>query len=165
MILYLDMDGVIANFYDALAKKNGVTDWKKIPNKDAALFNLKCTDFFNTIELYRSAQKLVSAVRDIAGDNYGICSSPLTEDQHNSSYWKRVWLERHGFMPSAPNLIFTRNKEQYAVERIDGSPNILVDDKPRNINQWINAGGIGICYDAGKDSVDELITKLKAEYK
>lgn len=165
MILYLDMDGVIANFNDALAKKNGVTDWKKIPKKDAALFNLKYTDFFNTIDLYPTAHKLVSAVKDIAGDNYGICSSPLTEDQYNSSYWKRVWLERHGFMPNIPNLIFTRHKEQYAVERIDGSPNILVDDKPGNINQWINAGGIGICYHADKDNVEELIHKLTVEYK
>ena len=165
MILYLDMDGVIANFCDALAKKNGVDDWKKIPNKELALFNLKCTNFSNTIELYPSTQKLVSAVKQIAGDDYGICSSPLTDDQHNSSYWKRVWLERHGFMPTIPNLIFTRNKEKYAVERIDGSPNILVDDKPRNINQWINAGGIGIPFRGGEDSVTELINKLAAAYK
>ena len=165
MILYLDMDGVIANFCDAITKKNGVDDWKKIPNKELALFNLKCTNFSNTIELYPSTQKLVSAVKDIAGDNYGICSSPLTDDQHNSSYWKRVWLERHGFMPTIPNLIFTRNKEKYAVERIDGSPNILVDDKPRNINQWINAGGIGIPFRGGEDSVTELINKLAAAYK
>tara|TARA_B100000780_G_scaffold143026_2_gene100095 strand:- start:21168 stop:21647 length:480 start_codon:yes stop_codon:yes gene_type:complete len=159
------MDGVIANFCDALAKKNGVDDWKKIPNKELALFNLKCTNFSNTIELYTSTQKLVSAVKDIAGDNYGICSSPLTDDQHNSSYWKRVWLERHGLMPSIPNLIFTRNKEKYAVERIDSSPHILVDDKLSNINQWINAGGIGICYRADIDSVDELIKKLTKTYK
>lgn len=165
MILYLDMDGVIANFYDAFAKKNGVIDWKKIPNKDKAIFDLRLTDFFNTIEPYSSAYKLVSAAKYIAGDNYGICSSPLTGDEYNSSYWKRTWLERHGFMPSIPNLIFTRNKEQYAVERIDGTPNILVDDKPNNIKQWINAGGIGICYNASKDNADELIDKLKAEYK
>jgi hypothetical protein len=165
MILYLDMDGVIANFHDTFAKKNGVIDWKKIPNKDVALFNLKSTDFFNTIDLYPSSRELVSTVKDIAGCNYGICSSPLTEDQHNSSYWKRVWLERHGFMPSVSNLIFTRGKEQYAVERIDGSPNILVDDKLRNVNQWVNAGGIGIHYCANTDNVSELITKLKIEYK
>lgn len=164
MILYLDMDGVIANFCAALAEKNGVDHWKKIPNKELALFNLKCTDFSNTIELYPSTQKLVSAVKQIAGDDYGICSSPLTDDQYNSSYWKRVWLERHGLMPSIPNLIFTRNKEKYAVERIDSSPNILVDDKINNVKQWNNAGGIGIHYYADKDNVDELITMLKAAY-
>ena len=101
----------------------------------------------------------------IAGDDYGICSSPLTEDQHNSSYWKRVWLERHGFMPIIPNLIFTRNKEKYAVDRIDGSPNILVDDKINNVSQWSAAGGIGIHYFADKDNVDDLITALKQSYK
>lgn len=164
MKLYLDMDGVIANWYDAFAKFNGVDDWTNIPNKDKAIFELKSTDFFNTINLYPSTQKLVSSVRRIAGDNYGICSSPLTNDEYNSSYWKRVWLERHGLMPSVSNLIFTRHKEHYAVERIDGSPNILVDDKPMNVKQWINAGGIGICYRADTDDVDKLITMLMAEY-
>ena len=165
MILYLDMDGVIANWYDTFAKYNGVEDWKTIPNKEKAVFELKSTDFFNTIELYPSTKKLVSAVKRIAGDNYGICSSPLTDDEHNSSYWKRVWLERHGLMPIIPNLIFTRNKERYAVERIDGSPNILVDDKLNNVKQWNNAGGIGIHYCANTDDVDKLITALTEAYK
>ena len=165
MILYLDMDGVIANWYDAFAKHNGVDHWTKVPNKDKAVFELKSTDFFNTIDLYPSTKKLVSAVKQIAGDDYGICSSPSTEDQHNSSYWKRVWLERHGFMPIIPNLIFTRNKEKYAVDRIDGSPNILVDDKINNVSQWSAAGGIGIHYFADKDNVDNLITALKRSYK
>ena len=68
-------------------------------------------------------------------------------------------------MPLIPNLIFTRNKEKYAVDRIDGSPNILVDDKINNIKQWDNAGGIGMHYYADKDSVDELITALLQAYK
>ncbi len=69
MILYLDMDGVIANWYDAFAKHNGVNHWTEVPDKDKAVFELKSTDFFNTIDLYPSTQKLVSAVKQIAGDN------------------------------------------------------------------------------------------------
>lgn len=165
MILYLDMDGVIANWYDTFARHNGVNDWKKIFNKEKAIFEIKSTNFFNTIDMYPSTKKLVSEVKRIAGDNYGICTSPLIDDEYNSSYWKRVWLERHGLMPDVSKLIFTRCKEHYAVERIDGLPNILVDDKPMNIKKWIDAGGIGIFYRADKDNVDTLITRLIKEYK
>ena len=80
----------------------------------------------------------------------------------NSAYWKRVWLERHGFMFDVENCIFTGNKHKYAfINRLDGKPNILVDDKPDNIKRWNDAGGIGILYQANEDSVDVLIKELK----
>ena len=45
-------------------------------------------------------------------------------------------------------------------------PNILIDDKPSNIDRWEAKGGIGIRYQANKDSLDYLKNKLKeAIYK
>jgi hypothetical protein len=64
-------------------------------------------------------------------------------------------------MPDVENCIFTSNKHKYAINRLTGKPNILVDDKPDNIKRWIDAGGIGIRYQADEDSVDELIKNLK----
>jgi hypothetical protein len=81
----------------------------------------------------------------------------------NSGYWKRVWLERQGFMPKVENLIFTGMKERYAVGFYD-VPNILVDDKPSNIDSWNKAGGIGIRYQANEDSLEELFDKIRAAY-
>ena len=57
-------------------------------------------------------------------------------------------------------LIFTGQKERFAVNKIDGTPNILVDDKPDNIKRWIDKGGIGIRYQANECSLLELKTKL-----
>ena len=47
-------------------------------------------------------------------------------------------------MPPIDKLIFTGMKEKYATNKLDGSPNILVDDKPTNISRWKDKGGIGI---------------------
>ena len=46
MNIYLDMDGVIANFFGAFAKANNVDHWKSIKQKEKALADLVGTDWF-----------------------------------------------------------------------------------------------------------------------
>ena len=148
MTLYLDMDGVIADFFSGFAKRFGKDHWKQIQDKEKSIAELQGTDFFNTLELFPTSKALVYFVKT-TGD-WGICSSPLRGDRDNSAYWKRVWLTRHGFLPPIDKLIFTGQKERYATDRLDGTPNILVDDKPDNISRWISKGGIGILYQANE---------------
>ena len=114
MTVYLDMDGVIADFFDGFAKAFGKNHWKQIQNKEKSIVELQGTDFFNTLELFPTSKALVNFVRD-TGD-WGICSSPLRGDRDNSAYWKRVWLTRHGFLPPINKLIFTGQKEKYDSE-------------------------------------------------
>ena len=159
MTLYLDMDGVIADFFSLLAKENNVTHWKSIKDKERALVEARNTDFFNRIDEFPSSPKLVQYAMS-TGD-WGICSSPLRGDRDNSAYWKRIWLERKGFMPEVENCIFTANKHKYAINRLTGKPNILVDDKQDNIIRWGAAGGIGIRYQADEDDVCDLIDNIK----
>ena len=59
------------------------------------------------------------------------------------------------------NLIFTHSKEDYAINRIDGSSNVLIDDKPDNIRKWEKRGGVGFLYQANKDSLVDLQNKLE----
>ena len=160
MKLYLDMDGVIADFFGGLEKRFNVKHWKQIPKTEESIMGLRGTDFFNTLEPYSSASELVEFAKTLVGKDYGINSSPLRGDRDNSAFWKRTWLTRHGFMPEIENLIFTGMKEQFAVDKIDGTPNILVDDKPDNIKRWIDKGGIGFRYQANQDSLLELKNKL-----
>ena len=159
MTLYLDMDGVIANFFDAFAKKFGKEHWKMIQDKEKAIAQLQGTDFFNTLDVFPTSQKLVDFARS-TGD-WGICSSPLRGDRDNSAYWKRQWLTKKGFLPEIDKLIFTGMKEKYATDPIDGKPNILVDDKPSNIDRWVKKGGIGILYQANENSLEDLIEKIR----
>ena len=130
MTLYLDMDGVIANFFDGFAHRFGYKHWKQIQNKEQSILELKNTDFFNTLDVYPTTFELVDFAKNLMGDDWGICSSPLRGDRDNSAYWKRVWLTKHDILPKVENIIFTGTKEKWATDPIDGKPNILVDDKP-----------------------------------
>lgn len=161
--IQVDMDGVLADFFGGFAKRFEYDHWKDIPSKEVAIGMLSNTDFFNTLEPFETSHRLIKFVKEISNDNWGINSSPLRGDRDNSAYWKRVWLERHGLMPLPKNLIFTGQKENHAINELDGTPNILIDDKPSNIARWEAKGGIGIRYQANEDDLQEyLFTKLEA---
>ena len=155
--VFLDMDGVIAKFFERFASDNGVKKWTDILDVSKALDKMKGTDFFWWLDEYETTKDLLAFVSQY---DWGICSSPLTGDEYNSAYWKRRWLEDKGYMPKIQNLIFTHNKEQFATNRIDGSPNLLIDDKPTNCKKWRDEGGIAIRYQANEDSLDELIDRI-----
>ena len=155
MTVYLDMDGVLADFFKGLEDYYKVRHWKQIIDKEKSIQALQGTDFFNTLDVFETSQELVDFVKS-TGD-WGICSSPLRGDRDNSAYWKRVWLTEKQFLPEVDKLIFTGQKENFATDKIDGKPNILVDDKPSNIKKWVAAGGIGIRYQANEDDLEEYL--------
>ena len=58
----------------------------------------------------------------------------------------------------APNqVIITGRKESYAIDKRTRVPNILIDDRPKNLDRWKAAGGYGILYQANRDQ----LTKVK----
>ena len=63
-------------------------------------------------------------------------------------------------MPESPpkclDIVVTGRKESYAKDKGTGTPNILIDDRPVNIQRWQAAGGYGILYQANRDSLDKI---------
>ena len=99
MKIYLDMDGVLADFFGGLEQHFDVKHWKQIPKTEESIMGLKGTDFFNQLKPYPSSNELVNFVINLTGeDGWGICSSPLRGDRDNSAFWKRTWLQRHFMM-------------------------------------------------------------------
>lgn len=159
-MVYVDMDGVIADFFGGLQKFYKVDHWKQIPNLEDTILNLRNTDIFYRLPEFETSKALIDKVKSY-GD-WGICSSPLRNDFANSTYWKRKWLEDKGYMPEVSNCIFTSNKPSFATNTVTGEPNILIDDKPSIIQAWENKGGIGIRYQANEDDLEEyLFEKLE----
>jgi hypothetical protein len=75
-----------------------------------------------------------------------------------AAYWKRIWLERMNLMPSdLDDLVFTDHKHKFTKDPVDRRPNILIDDKPENIDNFNAAGGIGIRYQANQDDLEEYL--------
>lgn len=162
MTVYLDMDGVIADFFSLLAQENDSDHWKSIKNIERSLNEIRNTDFFYRIPEFPETAEIVHQVKTLSGGDWGICSSPLRDDHYNSAYWKRRWLEDKGYMPDdLEKCIFTSNKHKYAISRLTGEPNILIDDKLDNILRWNAAGGVGIRFQCNEDDVEYLVHNIK----
>ena len=140
--VYVDMDGVLADFFGEWAKLDGKDHYKDIDNKEAKLYLVKeYPDYWINLPVLPNAGKLMGYIKKNFG-HYKICSSPLAGDP-NCEPQKRAWIKKHlsNFPPD--QVIITENKAAYATQA-DGTPNILIDDFGKNIAGWNAAGGIGI---------------------
>jgi len=163
--IYLDMDGVLADFFAEYAKLAGVTtgNYRDIPpaKADPTLDKMIGTDFFARLPKFPTADNLVKLVLKYV-KSYGICSSPLRGDFKNSEHWKREWIKKN-LNPQPAEIVITGQKERHAVNA-DGSPNILIDDRGSNIANWRAKGGIGIKYQADEDSLQKVANALAMAY-
>ena len=138
--IYVDMDGVLADFFGAWKKLIG-TDWRQIKDLDSALQKIRDKDdFWLNIPVTKNAMNLLSLVKQLKG-KYNILSAPLPNDP-NSEPHKREWIKKNlsSFPPN--KVIITSNKAVHATQP-DGTPNILIDDFGQNVAKWEAAGGIG----------------------
>jgi len=159
--VHIDMDGVIADFFSALAEFRKVNHWKDQGEitLDTSIKELRGTNFFETLPVFPFAKKLVDLVKSYTGGEYYINTSPLRDDMENSRKYKTKWLQKHNFVPN--DIIVTKRKESYAVDKQTGLPNILIDDRPKNLEKWIAKGGFGIRYQANEDSIKIVEKGLK----
>jgi len=145
--IYVDMDGVLADFFGEWAKLMNVDHFTKIDKEHKigdALQKIRDTDeFWLNLPLLPQAKQLLAVIKQIKG-SYNICSSPLADDP-NSEPHKRQWIEKNlSFFPPK-KVIITNDKPQYATQQ-DGTPNILIDDFGKNVDAWEAAGGTAFKY-------------------
>jgi hypothetical protein len=163
MEVYVDMDGVLADFFTEYAVLAGLprgSSYRDIPpaKTDPTLNKMVETDFFFRLPKFPTADKLLQIVVDAAG-SYNICSSPLRGDHENSGVQKQRWIRK--YLAIQPKHIFiASNKAKYA-KSPTGVPNVLIDDRGSNITAWEAAGGIGIKYQADEDSLQVILDGLK----
>ena len=160
-IVYIDMDGVLADFFGGVEKLYGVQHWKELSSdktkdlKQEVINRITGTDFFATLPKFNSSGELISMVKEFTGGNFSINTSPLRGDNENSAKYKKLWIQNNIEQPD--EIVITGRKESYAKDKASGTPNILIDDRPVNIQRWQGAGGYGILYQANRDS----LTKVK----
>lgn len=151
------MDGVLADFDAAYHKKFGKPP-APTSKEDPYISQLQGTDFFATLDKLPDADKVVALAKKYGEGKFSICSAPLRDDQKNTAHWKAVWLKKHYSGQPLENMVFTGKKDSYAVK--GGQWNVLIDDKPKNINAWNARGGKGILYNGYTDSIEYLDQEL-----
>ena len=158
--IYLDMDGVLADFFGAFAKFSGVEHWKHIDQRKLqdVLDKITGSDFFAKLPKTKTCDNIIKMAIDFAG-SYSILSSPLRGDISNSSKHKQTWVTNN-LSPQPRETIIVRDKALYAAA--NGVQNILIDDRGSNIYKWQQAGGYGIKYQADEDNLSVISGALKA---
>lgn len=166
--LYLDMDGVQADFFTAWARLHGKRGYKDIGDRaarEASINELNARgpefvyEFFRTLPPLHGGLKLVSWLRK-NHIPFTVLSAPLRGNEQASIAGKREWLDKYNPGTSA-SAIFTGEKYQFA--RRGGESNVLVDDFKKYIGAWRDAGGTGILY--RDNQVDSVIDRLGQIYQ
>ena len=159
-IVYVDMDGVLADLYNHAAELHDVDHYNQMTPaqweeffKDSNAYHL-----FRDIQPFATANQLLELVKKYAG-GYTILSSPLSFDRAGSIKGKSEWLKKH--IKVAPDrVVFEHEKYKYAVQP-DGTPNILIDDYGVNTRAWDAAGGTAVKYQADEDNLSKVVSVLQ----
>ena len=157
--IYLDMDGVVANFNkrfedlsgmlpQAYVDKHGLNAfWDLIDEKHKVAF-------WRGIELMPGAVELVKFVSQYP---YQMLTAPSVKKQ--SVIGKGLWVkDKVGTLyPSKPKVFYRKAKEKHMVKPELTKNDILIDDRADTIARWDGAGGTAILY----QSADQVINDLK----
>ena len=150
--IYCDMDGVLVDFDKQFEKASGGITPREYEEKNGkeAFWNLIDNEngvgFWVGMPWMPNGKQLWEYIKP---NNPILLSSPSRSN--SSRLGKRLWV-RNNLPGTKLILANSYNKKNYA----DGN-NILIDDRPSNINQWKAAGGIGILF----ISTDQTIKELK----
>lgn len=155
--LYVDLDGVLVDFEATALKIAGIA-----PDSQGANKQLR-HDFWKHIERHVKKGHKFFEIMDPMPDaaqlwefvvkyNPTICSA--TGHVQGAATEKRNWVRTHLGRDVAARAIFVRDgvqKAQYAAPY-----HVLIDDRVKVINAWIEAGGIGILHTSAEDTIQQL---------
>ena len=156
--LYLDMDGVLADFNKEYAKFD--------PEKaDRKRFRQSVIEhhIFEKLDFMPDAQELLNHVSRLNGVNVQILTSMGTHEPiqgHMAQMQKLNWLNAKNIPYKANFVQNKQQKAQYATPR-----SILIDDSVGCISPFIEAGGHGILHVNASDSIrilDSTILQLRS---
>lgn len=158
MKIFLDMDGVQADFFGTWAKYHRVMTYKETSEHDFERFSRMnhdhIRDFFaNLPRLYDGAISTWLLDRNIP---FTVLSAPLrNEGAEPSVIGKKMWLQK--YLPDhVDTAIFNSKKYLYATD--NGKPCLLIDDFGPYVKSWIEHGGIAIKHDSLEGTLAQLNT-------
>jgi hypothetical protein len=166
--LFLDMDGVQADFFGAWAKKHGVPTYKEIPRREEDIEELAHSNAKRVYDFFKNLAPLQGGMRIIRWlhDNkipFTVLSAPLRGPYASASVQgKKDWLDQYN-PGTSQNAIFTSAKYKHVND--GGTVNVLVDDFGKYLNDWTNAGGIAVKHeDENTQATIDALEKIYMPY-
>ncbi|UTS51968.1 hypothetical protein [Synechococcus phage BUCT-ZZ01] len=160
--LYLDMDGVFADFdtYWEYVLKNKYGVEREDFDRELFRKEVKENDFFLHLPLCSNAMKLLDFVKSLDEEKITIemlSASGMSNREHvdRCRAQKTLWARKIG-IDFKVNVVGNKEEKQKFV-RNRGT--IIIDDNADTINAWNLNGGIGIYYQ--NDDADRIIERLR----
>lgn len=147
--IYLDLDGVVANWAKQFEKISGVPveyyEQQHGKEKRYQFVHKNSPDFYATMPLTKDASVLLNFLNNLPVE----ILSHATDAEAEAG--KLTWLKNNK-ITHKPNLV--RNREDKA--KFANAESILIDDRPDTIQQFNSAGGIGILHTNATDTINKL---------
>jgi hypothetical protein len=151
--IYLDMDGVIADFDKRYKARYKILPREAESNKE---FDKFFTQFiadgeFADLDLMPDAMELINLLRSLDVPTEILSSSASDKRDPDIRPQKLEWLKKHNI--EFPPIIVPgkRHKKDYSNENT-----LLIDDTQVNIDQWRREGGIGIHHQDANSTIGIL---------
>jgi len=145
--IYVDLDGVLADFdkqYDEMFGTETRYDpilWKNIES---------VPDWFANLPMMEDAQELIDFV-SIHPYGWEVLTATGHKYEENTRQ-KTLWCEQNLPRVKVNTVPKGVDKAKYVRNKWD----ILIDDTPKVIKAWVDAGGTGILHTSAKDSIRQL---------
>jgi hypothetical protein len=157
MKIYLDLDGVMANFQKAIVEWCNIHHWDERASDEHWAIMEKVPNLFYTLDTMPDALMMFDVLYEAHKDNLEILTALPEPTGHfiTADADKRMWVADVLHPNVKVNTVVGGKNKVKFLEENPGS--ILIDDYPRNIKLWIEHGGVGVLH----VDPDSTIAKLK----
>lgn len=146
-MIYCDMDGVLVDFDGSFEKKHGILPYK-LPREELWEIVINTPNYWINLPKLQDADELVNYLNKTG---FQILTGLPAYGFDKAEVEKKQWLKNHYGIEKGVICCLSKDKQNY------GKPNdILIDDRPNNIEKWEAMGGIGILHTSAKDTINKL---------
>lgn len=169
MKIFVDLDGVIANFGKGICQAANVPypkqtqfssyGWVETLMPKAVMYSsMRGHDFWANLEKFPWADKLIKMVNDVSCGNWMFLTKPTPDAGCYSG--KYEWIATH-FPKYQNKLIICPGTKSVCCT---GANDILIDDCPKNITEWVAKGGYGIRWVEKTDDFTDEFYSTKVDF-
>lgn len=150
-MLYIDLDGVMADFNKAVLQHTG----SEYSGKDTWEILENIPNLFYNLEVLPDAYYALNFIERNFIPYEFLTALPLPTKELYSAHIDKVrWVQRKLHSDAQVNCVSHRSQKKYFVQ--NGKQDILVDDMLDNCLEWQEAGGIAIYHRNWRASIEEL---------
>lgn len=157
MRIFLDMDGVLADFDLGFYQEHGLSpdDYEELHGSKAFWDQIYGSDFFATLPVIPGALKAVALLQELDQDLM-ILSAPSKTDVAKCTSQKQYWLtKKFGPIPA----VFDRDKYRWCKKG-----DVLIDDRDSNLGPWGEKGGIPVKFNLIPVEEEDRDSKLEMSW-